>query len=115
MEGLQRELGLALESRDSAKKRARELRESASSLKRQLRSSAGKAKELKAEAEARDKLIETFTKILLQRVGVEEGGGGEGNVLSLLGSHNLKDLQEEKMGDVVPDEGDESYTALKVL
>ena len=74
-------------------------------------------KELKSEAEARDKLIETFTKILLQRVGVEEGGGGvDGKMLSILSGQNLKDLEEEKMGDELPaDEEDESYTALKVL
>ena len=70
VEGLQRELGTSLESLDSTKKRA-------SILKHELRSATTKVNELTAEAEARDKLIETFSKILLQRVGLEGGGGEE--------------------------------------
>ncbi|KAL7554384.1 hypothetical protein ACHAWF_017829 [Thalassiosira exigua] len=76
VDGLQRELGLSLESLDKAKKRARQSREAASNLKHDLRNATSKAKELTAEAEARDKLIESFTKILLQRAGVEGGRGG---------------------------------------
>ena len=77
VEGLQRELGNTLESLDGTKKRARETRESVSSLKHELRNASTKVKELTAEAEARDKLIETFTKILLQKIGAddEENGG----------------------------------------
>jgi len=41
-----------------------------------LRNSSTKIKELTAEAEARDKLIETFSKILLQRIDVGEVGEG---------------------------------------
>lgn len=41
-----------------------------------MRNSSTKIKELTAEAEARDKLIETFSKILLQRIDVGEVGEG---------------------------------------
>ena len=119
VDGLQRELGLTLESLDDAKKRSRELRSSASSLKHQLRSASIKAKELAAEAEARDKLIETFTKILLQRVGGAEGedGGQGGGMPEMLISQDLQGLVlEEKTGEEIPiDEVEESYAALKVL
>mmetsp|Transcript_14643 Transcript_14643/g.26522 ORF Transcript_14643/g.26522 Transcript_14643/m.26522 type:complete len:524 (-) Transcript_14643:129-1700(-) len=80
VDGLQRELGLSLESLDNTKKRARESRESSSNLKHELRNASTKVKELTAEAEARDKLIETFSKILLQKVGLDGGEDGGLNV-----------------------------------
>ena len=60
VDGLQRELGLTLKSLDSSKKRA-------SNLKVELRT-ASKVNDLTREAEARDKLIDTFSGILLQKV-----------------------------------------------
>ena len=71
---MQRELGLSLQTLDKAKKRARQSREAASNLKRDLRSATARAKELTAEADARDGLIETFTQILLRKAGADEGG-----------------------------------------
>lgn len=80
-----------------------------SNLKRELRNTTTKVKNLTAEAEARDKLIETFTKILLQKVGLEEGGGGVGGLCL---TDIVEGLDEEKMGE---DQVDESFAALKVL
>jgi len=70
VKGLQRELGLALRSLDDAKERARESRESTHCLRRELRDANARLKESSAEAEARDRLIETFKGILLQKVGL---------------------------------------------
>ncbi len=72
MEGLQRELGRALRSLDDATERARESRESAHCLMRELRGANARLKESSAEAEARDRLIETFKGILLQKVGLPQ-------------------------------------------
>ena len=104
MEGLQRELGLSLESLDKAKKRSRETRESTSNLKHDLRNASTKIEELTAEAEARDKLIETFTKILLQKVGLEDGevdNNGNGKALleeSLADGVLIGQLEESQRG-----------------
>jgi hypothetical protein len=46
-------------------------------LKRRLGQASSTVSKLKNEAEARDKLIESFTKILLQKIGVEEEKTGE--------------------------------------
>ena len=62
VDGLQRELGLTLKSLDTSKKRA-------SNLKVELRTGSSKVNDLTREAEARDKLIDTFSGILLQKVG----------------------------------------------
>ena len=62
VDGLQRELGLTLKSLDSSKKRA-------SNLKVELRTASSRVNDLTREAEARDKLIDTFSGILLQKVG----------------------------------------------
>lgn len=64
VDGLQRELGLTLKSLDSSKKRA-------SNLKVELRTVSSKVNDLTREAEARDQLIDTFSGILLQKVGLE--------------------------------------------
>jgi hypothetical protein len=72
VKGLQRELGLALRSLDDAKERARESRESTHCLRRELRDAKASLKESSAEAEARDRLIETFKGILLQKVGLPQ-------------------------------------------
>ena len=68
--GLQRELGLALRSLDEAKERIRGSRESSHGLKREIRVVTARLKESVAEAEARDRLIDTFKGILLQKVGI---------------------------------------------
>lgn len=68
--GLQRELGLALRSLDEAKERIRGSRESSHGLKREIRVVTARLKESVAEAEARDRLIDTFKGILLQKVGL---------------------------------------------
>lgn len=68
--GLQRELGLSLESCDSAKKRS-------SNVKHELKAATRKVTELEAEAEARDKLIETFSNILLQKIDSMGNGTAE--------------------------------------
>ena len=62
VDGLQRELGLTLKSLDSSKKRA-------SNLKVELRTASSRVNDLTREAEARDQLIDTFSGILLQKVG----------------------------------------------
>ena len=72
MRGLQRELGHTLRSLDEAKKRARESRESSNCHRRELRDATLRLKEATAEAEARDRLIETFKGLLLQRVGLAQ-------------------------------------------
>jgi hypothetical protein len=69
--GLQRELGLALRSLDDAKERIRGSRESTHGLKREIRVVTARLKESVAEAEARDRLIDTFKGILLQKVGLD--------------------------------------------
>ena len=73
VDGLQRELGLALESVDDAEKRVVESREVASKLKSKMRTMTSKLNDLMEEADARDKLIETFTKLLLEKNGIENG------------------------------------------
>jgi hypothetical protein len=72
VKGLQRELGLALRSLDDAKEREIESRESSHGLRRELRDVKARLKESAAEAEARDRLIETFKGILLQKVGLPQ-------------------------------------------
>lgn len=76
VDGLQRELGLALESVDDAEKRAMEAREASSKLKSKMRTMSSKMKDLTQEADARDKLITTFTNLLLEKVGTENGDAG---------------------------------------
>ncbi|EJK50335.1 hypothetical protein THAOC_30712 [Thalassiosira oceanica] len=71
VEGLQRELALSMESQEASKKRARDSKDAASLYKQELRKAKSKIQDLMTEAEARDKLIESFSQILLQRVGVE--------------------------------------------
>lgn len=73
VDGLQRELSLALESVDDAEKRAVESQEAASKLKRKMRTMSSKLKDLTEEADARDKLIQTFTKLLVDKNGAENG------------------------------------------
>lgn len=73
VDGLQRELGLALESVDDAEKRVMEAREASSKLKSKMRTMSSKMKDLTQEADARDKLITTFTNLLLEKVGTENG------------------------------------------
>ena len=88
----------------------RESRESNSNLKYELRSATKKAKELTAEAEARDKLVETFTKILLQKVGLEGSGGGGDGAIGAEGN-----LEEEKIADaVVMVQMEEALSALRI-
>ncbi len=79
MSGLQRELGRTLESLDDANDRSRGDRESANNLKRELRNASRQVKELKAEAEARDRLIESFASILLKKIDT----GSEGGIVGL--------------------------------
>ncbi|KAL7459852.1 hypothetical protein ACHAWC_011657 [Mediolabrus comicus] len=76
VDGLQRELGLALESVDDAEKRVMEAREASSKLKSKMRTMSSKMKDLTQEADARDKLITTFTNLLLEKVGTENGDAG---------------------------------------
>lgn len=77
MNGLQRELGLTLESLDEVKEQSREYKDSMNNLKRDLRHVSKKMKEMHAEAEARDRLIETFSNILLKKIdGINCGGDG---------------------------------------
>ena len=108
--GLQRELAQSLKSQEGYKKRVRESRESNSNLKYELRSATKKAKELTAEAEARDKLVETFTKILLQKVGLEGSAGGGDGAIGAEGN-----LEEEKIADaVVMVQMEEALSGLKI-
>lgn len=81
MTGLQRELGTSLESLDGARRRAREGREEVFELKDDLRAARSRVDELAAEAEARDGLIETFSRLLLQKVGMDGGVGPEASDL----------------------------------
>lgn len=78
MNGLQRELGLTLESLDEVKEQSREYKESMHNLKRELRHVSKKMKEMHAEAEARDRLIETFSNILLKKIDGINSSGDEG-------------------------------------
>lgn len=73
VDGLQRELSLALESLDDAEKRVDESQEAASKLKRKMRTMSSKLNDLTKEADARDKLIDTFTKLLVDKNGAENG------------------------------------------
>ncbi|KAL3771171.1 hypothetical protein ACHAWU_004794 [Discostella pseudostelligera] len=100
--GLQRELGHSLESLDDANEQSREYKESMNSLKRELRHATKKVKELCAEAEARDRLIETFSSILLKRID-DSSSGEEGGTVSL-------DESEVKMVEklVLEQKGDSS-------
>jgi len=79
VDGLQRELGLTLKSLDSSKKRV-------SNLKVELRTASSRGKDLTREAEARDQLIDTFSGILLQKVGIE----------SLIASNGTDDVTAEE-------------------
>lgn len=94
--GLQRELATSLEALEDSEKRAREYRDMASNLKHKLRNTTSTVTELKVEAEARDKLIDTFSRILLQKVGVE--GDAEGSMDSSA-RDSRGELGEEKMGE----------------
>ena len=88
----------------------RESRESNSNLKYELRSATKRVKELTAEAEARDRLVETFTKILLQKVGLEGSAGGGDGAIGAEGN-----LEEEKIADaVVMVQMEEALSALKI-
>jgi chromosome segregation ATPase len=75
VEGLQKELAQSLKSIEKKEQSAKENRETTSKLKRRLNHALSTISKLKNEAEARDKLIESFTKILLQKIGVEDDGG----------------------------------------
>mmetsp|Transcript_5855 Transcript_5855/g.9580 ORF Transcript_5855/g.9580 Transcript_5855/m.9580 type:complete len:510 (+) Transcript_5855:51-1580(+) len=83
VDGLQRELSLALESLDDAEKRVNESQEAASKLKRKMRTMSSKLNDLTKEADARDKLIETFTKLLVDKNGAENGEGAVEGKLEL--------------------------------
>lgn len=98
--GLQRELGHSLESLDDANEQSREYKESMNSLKRELRHATKKVKELCAEAEARDRLIETFSSILLKRID-DSSSGEEGGTVSLDESEvkMVEKLALEQKGD----------------
>ena len=74
--GLQKELTRCLESIEKKEKYAKEQRETVSKLKRKLNQSSSSVSKLKNEAECRDKLIESFTKILLQKIGMEDNESG---------------------------------------
>ena len=76
VEGLQKELAQSLKSVEKKEKSAKEQRETASKLKRKLNQASSTVSKLKNEAECRDKLIESFTKILLQKIGVEDNETG---------------------------------------
>lgn len=76
VEGLQKELAQSLKSVEKKEKSAKEQRETASKLKRKLNQASSTVSKLKNEAECRDKLIESFTKILLQKIGVEDNKTG---------------------------------------
>eukprot|EP00581_Thalassiosira_minuscula_P012144 CAMPEP_0183713758 /NCGR_PEP_ID=MMETSP0737-20130205/8509_1 /TAXON_ID=385413 /ORGANISM="Thalassiosira miniscula, Strain CCMP1093" /LENGTH=633 /DNA_ID=CAMNT_0025942587 /DNA_START=42 /DNA_END=1943 /DNA_ORIENTATION=- len=102
VDGLQRELAMSLESLDDHKKRSRKDRESNTDLKHELRNATAKVKELTAEAEARDKLIGTFSKILLEKVGLNgiDGGDGDLDISRLSAVENGQVVRgEEKLGD----------------
>ena len=86
VDGLQRELSLALESADDAEKRVDESHEAASKLKRKMRTMSSKLNGLTEEANARDKLIETFTKLLVDK------NGGENGVAAVEGKLELAQL-----------------------
>ncbi|KAL7462898.1 hypothetical protein ACHAXS_003272 [Conticribra weissflogii] len=103
--GLQRELATSLTSLDEYKKSARESRESASTMKYKLKQATAKVSQLRDEAEARDKLIDTFSRILLQKAGIEgefdgsvdssaPGSSGEEKIADLL------DLKQLDLADV---------------
>lgn len=77
--GLQRELGHTLESLDTANEQLNEYKESMNNMKRELRRASKKVKELSSEAEARDRLIETFSSILLKKIGGINSSGEEGS------------------------------------
>ncbi|KAL9180567.1 hypothetical protein ACHAXT_011020 [Thalassiosira profunda] len=95
-EGLQRELAGALESLDRMKKHARSNKESASHLKHKYRGASKKVGQLTAEAEARDKLIETFSQILLQRVGLEGADiGAEEEKVDVVGEDGIDVVKVE--------------------
>jgi hypothetical protein len=76
VEGLQKELAQSLKSIEKKEQSAKENRETTSKQKRRLNHALSTISKLKNEAEARDKLIESFTKILLQKIGVEDDGNG---------------------------------------
>jgi chromosome segregation ATPase len=99
--GLQRELGHTLESLDTANGQLNEYKESMNNMKRELRRASKKVKELSAEAEARDRLIETFSNILLKKIDGINSSGEEGS-----GFVGLEGNIEEGMVDnLVLDQG----------
>ena len=51
------------------------------------------------EAEARDKLIETFSKILLQRAGLDDGGLKRTADVIAEGDEDAEGIEEENLGD----------------
>lgn len=70
VEGLQKQLAYSLKSIEKNEQSTKESREATSKLKRRLNHASSTISKLKNEAEARDKLIESFTKILLQKIGM---------------------------------------------
>ena len=86
VDGLQRELGLTLNSLDSSKKRA-------SILKVELRTASSKVNDLTREAEARDQLIDTFSGILLQKVGLESSTAANGKTADVTTEEEEKDSE----------------------
>ena len=72
VEGLQKQLAYSLKSIEKNEQSTKESREATSKMKRRLSHASSTISKLKNEAEARDKLIESFTKILLQKIGMQE-------------------------------------------
>lgn len=70
--GLQKQLAQSLKSVEKREHSAREYRESVSKLKRKLGQASSTISKLRKEAEARDKLIDTFSRMLLTKIGMEE-------------------------------------------
>eukprot|EP00804_Cyclotella_cryptica_P003217 CCRYP_010467-RA/>CCRYP_010467-RA protein AED:0.33 eAED:0.33 QI:227/1/1/1/1/1/2/412/541 len=74
--GLQKELAQSLKTMEKKEKSLRDHRESTSKLKRKLSHATSTVAKLKREAEARDKLIDTFTRMLLNKIGVDGDENG---------------------------------------
>ncbi|KAL7489137.1 hypothetical protein ACHAW6_014717 [Cyclotella cf. meneghiniana] len=85
--GLQKELAQSLKALEKKEQSLREHRESSAKLKRKLSHATSTVAKLKHEAESRDKLIDTFTRMLLHKIGVD----GDEN-----GSFDASCLGEEK-------------------
>jgi len=74
---------------------AREYRETSSKLKRKLNYASSTVSKLKNEAKARDKLIESFTKILLQKISFEGYDKGNEDESTVGGNKtNLSELEQ---------------------